>query len=289
MAKPASVPSWATDANFSSGPESGSPTKVEPSSGAKAQGQVPGQPYRGPRMNWLFNLLCQWATYLNNLPTDNDFRNANFTWGGDHVFTNQVDAPGGVTSGGTIDAVNLVGVDVYSATGGEFTYGNGSPSPRARSVSLSLPASRVLASYPGDVEVASFLEIGGGGPAYLNIPANAAAVFAVTLPRDAVLTSWRAGIRNATGVTVNLSGGLMQAVADKVTPTAGFKVSCSTTGVGGVTSLASGAEGFMLHNALGTVTIDNSAGDYYLYITGDQSIDIFWVEVNYDDPGPRNG
>ncbi len=67
-------PTWATDATFTSGPELGNPTKVNPSSGAKAQGQVPGQPYRSQRVNWLWNAICvtlgEIYTYLQLTGTD---------------------------------------------------------------------------------------------------------------------------------------------------------------------------------------------------------------------------
>ena len=84
MSKPASLPSWATDTNFSSGPKSGSATKIEPSAGAKGQGEVPGQPYRAERHNWWMNLVYQWASYLNGITSDTDFTGANFAWTGNH-------------------------------------------------------------------------------------------------------------------------------------------------------------------------------------------------------------
>lgn len=84
--RPASVPSWATDTNFSSGPESGNATKVEPSGGAKAQGQVPGQPYRAQRVNWLWNLICQWLFYLSDLHNQVQFLNKIYSWTAAHTF-----------------------------------------------------------------------------------------------------------------------------------------------------------------------------------------------------------
>jgi hypothetical protein len=86
MAKPTDLPIWATDTNFASGPAAGLPTKVAPSSGALAQGEVPGQPYRGPRHNWWMNLVYRWVQYVDALPTESAFLSAAFTWAGAHVF-----------------------------------------------------------------------------------------------------------------------------------------------------------------------------------------------------------
>lgn len=94
MAKPVTNPVWATDTNFSSGPKAGSPTKVEPSTGAKQQGDVPGQQYRGERHNWWMNLVYQWILYLAGLASDSEFLNETFVWTGSHrwngalLFTN---------------------------------------------------------------------------------------------------------------------------------------------------------------------------------------------------------
>lgn len=84
--RPASVPEWASDATFTSGPKAGSPTKVQPSSGAEHQGDVPGQPYRSERHNWLWALLSAWAFYLSDLPNQTQFLNKAFAWIGNHTF-----------------------------------------------------------------------------------------------------------------------------------------------------------------------------------------------------------
>lgn len=67
MAKPAtSLPSLATDTNFSAGPDSGTPTKVEPSSGQKAQGFVPGSPFVAQWWNWLGYAIGVWLAYFDS-------------------------------------------------------------------------------------------------------------------------------------------------------------------------------------------------------------------------------
>jgi hypothetical protein len=49
--------SWASDTNFASGPNSGTPTKVNPGAGYFAQGWVPGDTVPGQYANFLFNAL----------------------------------------------------------------------------------------------------------------------------------------------------------------------------------------------------------------------------------------
>lgn len=48
---------WATDANFTNGVDAGTPTKVEPSVGVKAEGHVPGTPLPAQRLNWHLNAI----------------------------------------------------------------------------------------------------------------------------------------------------------------------------------------------------------------------------------------
>lgn len=58
-------PTWASDANFTSGPYTGSPTKVEPTSGQAAQGCVPGSRFRSGFLNNLYNRLSLWLNDTN--------------------------------------------------------------------------------------------------------------------------------------------------------------------------------------------------------------------------------
>jgi hypothetical protein len=64
--KPTDVFTWATDANFSSGPDSGNPTKANPPSWPNvAQGEVPGLKVVAAFTNKVRNVLGQWVTWLN--------------------------------------------------------------------------------------------------------------------------------------------------------------------------------------------------------------------------------
>ena len=87
MAKPSTTPSWGTDTNFATGTESGTPVKVEPSSGYKAQGFIPGGYAVSPYLNWFMNLVFQWCTYLDGLNTDAQFLALTWAWTAAHTFT----------------------------------------------------------------------------------------------------------------------------------------------------------------------------------------------------------
>lgn len=115
--KPSNLASWGTDTNFSSGPENGTAVKVEPSAGAKSQGWVPGQPFRGPRMNWWQNTVYTWIQYLNDLHNSADFLNKSYAWiTGAHSFG------GGVTTNGALDVNGAVTVaqDIVLDGGGNL-------------------------------------------------------------------------------------------------------------------------------------------------------------------------
>jgi hypothetical protein len=75
MARPRILPSWATDANFTAteitDPHHGTPTKVEPSAGQKANGFEPR--YRVPAqiINWVIANLTEWLGYFAPVPLAN--------------------------------------------------------------------------------------------------------------------------------------------------------------------------------------------------------------------------
>lgn len=64
MGKPTSFPQWSTDQNFTGGAENGTPTKVEPSSGKKAEGWEPGEEPACTSFNWWMNNVGEWQKYF---------------------------------------------------------------------------------------------------------------------------------------------------------------------------------------------------------------------------------
>src|SRR5574343_1509343 len=66
MPRPAQLPTFATDATYDSGPESGLATKVAFTSGEMAQGHRPASAPAAPKLNWWQNLVGQWVTWLDS-------------------------------------------------------------------------------------------------------------------------------------------------------------------------------------------------------------------------------
>lgn len=62
--RPTAFPDWATDETYSSGPDSGLPTKLEPTSGEKASGYIRGQRPPARKMNWQFGVTGKWIRHL---------------------------------------------------------------------------------------------------------------------------------------------------------------------------------------------------------------------------------
>lgn len=69
--KPATpVPTWATDANYTSGDDVGLSTKVEPTSGEKAEGHFRGKRPPARKINWLKHWICQWLGWTESALDD---------------------------------------------------------------------------------------------------------------------------------------------------------------------------------------------------------------------------
>jgi hypothetical protein len=62
--KPTTLANWASDANYSSGPDSGTPTKVAYSTGAKAQGFIPASEPSAQGLNEHLGVIGQWVQWL---------------------------------------------------------------------------------------------------------------------------------------------------------------------------------------------------------------------------------
>ncbi len=66
MPAPITPVDWATDTNFTAGPDVGTPTKVMPSAPQRAQGFVPQTPASAQRVNAIINSHGQWIDYLSD-------------------------------------------------------------------------------------------------------------------------------------------------------------------------------------------------------------------------------
>jgi hypothetical protein len=76
MPAPTDSPEWATDTNYTSGPDTGTGTKATPSAGVIGQGFIPGDYFGSQWVNWLLNLLSRWVVHL----AARDFQ-VPLTWG----------------------------------------------------------------------------------------------------------------------------------------------------------------------------------------------------------------
>lgn len=73
--KPATpVPTWATDTNYTNGADVGLPTKVEPTTGEKAEGHFRGKRPPARKINWLKHWICQWLAWSEDAADDLDDR-----------------------------------------------------------------------------------------------------------------------------------------------------------------------------------------------------------------------
>jgi hypothetical protein len=76
MTRPTTGPGWATDANFNDPGESwdGTPTRVTPSSGERAAGQLPGVGVPAQLMNYLWGNHGEWADFFDAQLHKNGYR-----------------------------------------------------------------------------------------------------------------------------------------------------------------------------------------------------------------------
>lgn len=130
MAKPGTVPSWATDTNYSCvGGENGTATKATPSATVLSQGIRGGEGINAQYLNYVLNLMGTWFTYLDGLLAEA------LTWTGAAIFTPSVATTNGVTctgnttgsgvkgTGGATDGIGLEGVGTAAGPGVKATGG----------------------------------------------------------------------------------------------------------------------------------------------------------------------
>jgi hypothetical protein len=62
------LPTWATDTNYTNGPDAGTATKVEPSAGELAEGNIRGIPPTAQGFNWWQGKVGEWVAFLSQAP-----------------------------------------------------------------------------------------------------------------------------------------------------------------------------------------------------------------------------
>jgi hypothetical protein len=87
MARPTgTLPTFATDTNFTGGGENGLAVKAEPAGAVLAQGHRSDLAWAARYENWWKNKVGAFISYLNGLATDAEFLANDFAWTGDHTF-----------------------------------------------------------------------------------------------------------------------------------------------------------------------------------------------------------
>lgn len=278
MPYPESDPDWATDTNIATGTESGTPTKVDPGSGYRHQGFVPGATFVGPYVNFQLHRLGRWVTaYLKDLHNQVEFLNKAYTWTGGHTF-NTADVTTLTATNGVVFSSYLHTAGRVRITGGsgEFEY---NPAQARTNVQISMSGG----------------EAGPGG-GFINtsdelVQTNGGATerFCVRLPRGAVLQSVEA-IYEKDSVASGATAGYLAAARwsrDWVTP--GPSVIGTNYGQANATASTSpqplsltglsdtfGADDVLVITVSGLATLSTNAASFH------------GLRMSFDDPGPRN-
>jgi hypothetical protein len=234
MALPTDFPTWASDTNYSSGPDNGQPTKVVPTSGDQASGFVALTAANPRKFNWLLNNAAQWFAYLKALPSRSEFLSSTFAWTAQHTFTLDVNYNAAKTFARFLPLISAqvtggAPADVYfqGGTVGVQSFWKWSSGVSAEIVvDLDLPTGAVLTGM-----TALFSQSGGTNTglsvalATWAVNASTGAIGSVTQMRAATATP---GATGAVVVSVPVAGGASQAI-DRSTNQYALLVAADTT------------------------------------------------------------
>lgn len=255
----------ATDTHFSSGDEVGLTTKAEPSAGQKAQGHVSGLAAPAAHANYWEHGVGLWLTYLAGLNTDAEFLNYTFDWTNAHQFL----------AGLASDGVNLLNAgNVVFEGAGEVNY----VTPRSRTVLVPIL----------DCVTSAWTQPNSSQPNLVTTTNSAQIKIPFALPSGSELTSVRCGVQQGATSGTDLTFEVYKAVADK----SGTSASPTVTQLGSTDTADDDGPDILTTGAI-TETIDLETTNYYAYITAsanaaDATGDaIWWLELNYDEPGLR--
>jgi len=278
MAKPSTVATWATDTNIVTGTEAGTPTKVEPSAGYKAQGLVPGDTFVGPYVNWLWNNLSSWAAYLNNLHGETEFLNKAYTWTAAHVFNAGLTTTTAAAT--TVNATNVNATNFQAQGAGEYTY-------QSRTTTKLVPISA------DETLGVNAWHWSPDGQYWFCNDGSEALSFKIPLPHGATLLEVRLGVIQG---SVSSAGQEMVGRARHIRYNKAVAIGGSSSGqtVLDTRTLGSVGTGFRILNNTVSWTVD-SATDYIVVrvlscdtCNASDVDELHWCEVTFTDPGPRN-
>lgn len=253
-AKPVTVPTWATNTNYSTGDYAGGPTKVAPSAGVRQDGHMPDTPPLAEHENYDRNLIGAWLQYLSDGKLS-----------GDHA----------VVDGAMLTLSN----------GGEFGYctSGGVYEKPTRTIYIPLFTAQRLGVNHLLATVDDSPDIYGS--TITPTSAGDGWVWHPWLPRGAELLRVRVGVtQGATASTdMKLTVGYHQ--PDTTTPSTPLVATLGTD-----TAADSGDD---------ILVVDISGGPYVRQATTNVWIrlnasngagpdTVWWVEIQFKDPGPRN-
>lgn len=284
MAKPAVV-SWATDATYATGPEVGDPPRLEPSSGFKAQGFIATEEAAARHMNWALGQLGDWTAYVNGLPTDADFVDEDFTWGGAHTFDGDVTFNDDVFLPTVVNVttLNVAGNATFElgmfldGTTNELRYSNASVvTPRARIERVKLHGGK--GAGVATTRASGFV---------LDFTGTTGETWSLDLPRGASLTEIVAAGYNFTGGTASYRLELYRQPRDFTA--GGIADAAVLIDTADATSVVSAGD-FTVTLTMAE-TIDNSLYEYVLTfgVIAGAGGSLGGLRATYLDPGPRNG
>lgn len=261
---------WATDATFSSGPDSGQNTKVSASAGVKAQGWRPGDAlgFVGAWFNYWQNQIYAWMAYL----SDGAFTGNTEFSGGTFAVAGEIQADGGIAVNNG-NHLRLSGEANYDALR-TFTVRRGMSGTGATG-----PDTRITTYQIGGVALAQ--DVGSTTAFVYHQP--------VELPQDAEITGWRALVESDSS-----GGALVTGQLYRVEHTFGGSPSVDTgTPVGGSDTSSGGAVDTIGVSGL-SEPVDNTTSNYVLVISdpltpGVSPLEmyIYGYEITYEMPGLR--
>lgn len=316
-AKPVTVPAWATNTNYSTGEFSGTPTKVAPSAGVRQDGHVPDTAPGAQHENYDRGLIGDWLQYLNDGDLEGPHSITNSAAASSLFVTHSDTTTAGVVvnmpSGAALAAglfeggLEVTAGDVVTPRGfrqradaplaqrdtDHYRYCDvdGAITQPERTIMIPLSSAVQNLGLDGNWQ----LTAPGGSPthAWSNLTPSVSdrLLWEPRLPQGAFVTQVRVGVKQETDNATDMTLEVFELIYDKVD--GGTSLASTTSSLGTDTWTASGATTDDILAVSGLTHTVTSGNGLLIQITGSAGspggIDfVYWVEVTFEDPGPRN-
>lgn len=314
--KPSVVPTWATDTNFTNGPAAviGTPTKVAPSAGVRAEGWIPNTAPGAQHENYEKNLIGQWLDYLDDGQLTGPHQVTSNSVGNVALYviqqqTDQVAFRGEMPAGATVAAghfdggLEVIPGAVASPRGllqraqapialrdtEEYRYCDSAGALTTKTRQIMIPLSSAKVSGSGWV-----LSAPGGAPGHawsVLLPVTAdKLLWEPRLPQGVTVTEVKIGVKQETDNGTDMTMQVFSLSYDKTDGGTALESTVASLGSDTWTAAGATADDILSVSLSHSVTATNgllielraSAGG------GAGGIDwCYWVEITYSDPGPR--